>query len=84
MLTGKPLFPGKNVVHQLDLMTDLLGTSPPETIARVGTPNSKFCPSIKEPFIKFELVFQLGNFCGLLKCCFLIINTIFGLIADSE
>lgn len=35
MLTGKPLFPGKNVVHQLDLMTDLLGTSPPETIARI-------------------------------------------------
>uniref|UniRef100_A0A0E0PRM2 mitogen-activated protein kinase n=1 Tax=Oryza rufipogon TaxID=4529 RepID=A0A0E0PRM2_ORYRU len=24
LLTGKPLFPGKNVVHQLDLMTDLL------------------------------------------------------------
>jgi len=36
MLTGKPLFPGKNVVHQLDLMTDLLGTPPPETIARVS------------------------------------------------
>ncbi|KAK6117278.1 hypothetical protein DH2020_048980 [Rehmannia glutinosa] len=35
LLTGKPLFPGKNVVHQLDLMTDLLGTPPPETIARV-------------------------------------------------
>nr|XP_017248036.1 PREDICTED: mitogen-activated protein kinase 9-like isoform X2 [Daucus carota subsp. sativus] len=35
MLTGRPLFPGKNVVHQLDLMTDLLGTSPPETIARI-------------------------------------------------
>ncbi|XP_058091760.1 mitogen-activated protein kinase 9-like [Magnolia sinica] len=35
MLTGKPLFPGKNVVHQLDLMTDLLGTSPPESIARI-------------------------------------------------
>ncbi|GJX82735.1 ribonuclease H-like domain-containing protein [Tanacetum coccineum] len=34
MLTGKPLFPGKNVVHQLDLMTDLLGTPPPEIIAR--------------------------------------------------
>ncbi|KAL0388673.1 UNVERIFIED_CONTAM: Mitogen-activated protein kinase [Sesamum radiatum] len=34
LLTGKPLFPGKNVVHQLDLMTDLLGTPPPETIAR--------------------------------------------------
>ncbi|OIV93350.1 hypothetical protein TanjilG_08763 [Lupinus angustifolius] len=35
MLTGKPLFPGKNVVHQLDLMTDLLGTPPAESIARI-------------------------------------------------
>lgn len=35
MLTGKPLFPGKNVVHQLDLMTDLLGTPAAESIARV-------------------------------------------------
>ena len=36
MLSGKPLFPGKNVVHQLDLMTDLLGTPPPESVARVS------------------------------------------------
>ena len=35
MLTGKPLFPGKNVVHQLDLMTDVLGTPSAESIARV-------------------------------------------------
>ncbi|CAI0431985.1 unnamed protein product [Linum tenue] len=35
LVTGKPLFPGKNVVHQLDLITDLLGTPPPATIARV-------------------------------------------------
>ncbi|CAI0466531.1 unnamed protein product [Linum tenue] len=35
LLTGKPLFPGKNVVHQLDLMTDLLGTPSSEAIARV-------------------------------------------------
>lgn len=35
MLTGKPLFPGKNVVHQLDLITDLLGTPPAESISRV-------------------------------------------------
>ncbi|CAN8269129.1 unnamed protein product [Cochlearia groenlandica] len=35
MLTGKPLFPGKNVVHQLDIMTDLLGTPPPEGISRI-------------------------------------------------
>ncbi|KAF4358716.1 hypothetical protein F8388_013683 [Cannabis sativa] len=35
LLTGKPLFPGKNVVHQLDLMTDMLGTPSAEAIARV-------------------------------------------------
>ncbi|XP_073115368.1 mitogen-activated protein kinase 9-like [Elaeis guineensis] len=35
MLTGRPLFPGKNVVHQLDLMTDLLGTPSPESIAGI-------------------------------------------------
>ncbi|XP_017219085.1 mitogen-activated protein kinase 9 isoform X1 [Daucus carota subsp. sativus] len=41
MLTGKPLFPGKNVVHQLDLVTDLLGTPPPETIARIRNEKAK-------------------------------------------
>ncbi|CAG7879575.1 unnamed protein product [Brassica rapa] len=35
LLTGKPLFPGKNVVHQLDLMTDTLGTPSAEAIGRV-------------------------------------------------
>ncbi|XP_028556754.1 mitogen-activated protein kinase 9 isoform X2 [Dendrobium catenatum] len=35
MLIGKPLFPGKNVVHQLDLMTDLLGSPSAETISRI-------------------------------------------------
>uniref|UniRef100_A0A7N0TJA0 mitogen-activated protein kinase n=1 Tax=Kalanchoe fedtschenkoi TaxID=63787 RepID=A0A7N0TJA0_KALFE len=35
VLTGKPLFPGKSVVHQLDLITDLLGTPPPETLSGV-------------------------------------------------
>ncbi|KAF3339668.1 Mitogen-activated protein kinase 16 [Carex littledalei] len=35
MLNGKPLFPGKNVVHQLDLMTDLLGTPAAESISRI-------------------------------------------------
>ncbi|XP_031389633.1 mitogen-activated protein kinase 10-like isoform X2 [Punica granatum] len=35
LLTGKPLFPGKNAVHQLDLMTDLLGTPSLDTISRV-------------------------------------------------
>ncbi|KAJ0715290.1 putative mitogen-activated protein kinase CMGC-MAPK family [Helianthus annuus] len=36
MLLRKPLFPGKNMVHQLDLMTDLLGTPSSESITRVG------------------------------------------------
>ena len=40
LLTGKPLFPGRNVVHQLDLMTDLLGTPPAESIARVSLSKS--------------------------------------------
>ncbi|XP_020592861.1 mitogen-activated protein kinase 10-like [Phalaenopsis equestris] len=35
VLTGKPLFPGKNVVHQLDLMTDLLGTPSMDVISQV-------------------------------------------------
>ncbi|CAN1297176.1 Mitogen-activated protein kinase 15 [Linum perenne] len=35
LVTGKPLFPGKNVVHQLELITDLLGTPPPESVARI-------------------------------------------------
>ncbi|KAK4359421.1 hypothetical protein RND71_021650 [Anisodus tanguticus] len=35
LLSGKPLFPGKNVVHQLDLITDLLGTPPPGTVAKI-------------------------------------------------
>jgi serine/threonine protein kinase len=37
MLTGRPLFPGKNVVHQLDLMTDLLGTPSAESISGVSS-----------------------------------------------
>ena len=35
ILLGKPLFPGRNVVHQLELITDLLGTPAPEVIAKV-------------------------------------------------
>ncbi|XP_047941693.1 mitogen-activated protein kinase 20-like [Salvia hispanica] len=35
VVTGKPLFPGKNVVHQLDMITDLLGTPSMDTISLV-------------------------------------------------
>ncbi|GMI65567.1 MAP kinase 19, ARABIDOPSIS THALIANA MAP KINASE 19 [Hibiscus trionum] len=35
VLMGKPLFPGKSVVHQLELITDLIGTPSPEIICGV-------------------------------------------------
>lgn len=35
MLGGQPLFPGNNVRHELDLITDLLGTPSAECFARV-------------------------------------------------
>lgn len=35
MLTKKPLFPGMNVVHQLDLITDLLGSPSADVISRI-------------------------------------------------
>ncbi|XP_030480473.1 mitogen-activated protein kinase 9 isoform X1 [Cannabis sativa] len=41
MLTGKPLFPGKNVVNQLDLITDLTGTPSEESIARIRNEKAK-------------------------------------------
>ncbi|XP_064937696.1 mitogen-activated protein kinase 12-like isoform X2 [Musa acuminata AAA Group] len=64
MLTGKPLFPGKNVVHQLDIMTDLLGTPSAETIARAladpyfrGLANVDREPST-QPISKLEFEFE--------------------------
>ncbi|KAI5054946.1 hypothetical protein GOP47_0030091 [Adiantum capillus-veneris] len=41
LLTGKPLFPGKNVVHQLDLITDLLGTPSTEFISGIRNDKAK-------------------------------------------
>ncbi|KAK9137134.1 hypothetical protein Sjap_007728 [Stephania japonica] len=41
ILIGKPLFPGKNVVHQLDLITDLLGTPSAEAISRIRNEKSR-------------------------------------------
>ncbi|GJN28132.1 hypothetical protein PR202_gb16217 [Eleusine coracana subsp. coracana] len=41
LLTGKALFPGKNVVHQLDIITDLLGTPYPEAISRIRNEKAK-------------------------------------------
>lgn len=41
LLTGKPLFPGKNVVHQLDLITDLLGTPSAEILSNIRNDKAK-------------------------------------------
>jgi mitogen-activated protein kinase 1/3 len=35
ILNGKPIFPGKNVVNQLEIITDILGTPTLEQIAKV-------------------------------------------------
>lgn len=42
VLLGKPLFAGRNVVHQLELITDLLGTPAPEVIAKVTTQTQRY------------------------------------------
>ncbi|KAL0430255.1 UNVERIFIED_CONTAM: Mitogen-activated protein kinase [Sesamum radiatum] len=64
MLTGKPLFPGKNVVHQLDLITDLLGSPSAEAISRAladpyfyGLANVEDEPSTQH-ISKFEFEFE--------------------------
>ncbi|XP_034911006.1 mitogen-activated protein kinase 9 [Populus alba] len=59
MLTGKPLFPGKNVVHQLDLMSDLLGTPPPETLSRIRNEKARrYLSSMrKKPPVPFSQKF---------------------------
>ncbi|ESR61502.1 hypothetical protein CICLE_v10018252mg [Citrus x clementina] len=41
LLTGRPLFPGRNVAHQLDLVTDLLGTPSAESIAGIRNEKAK-------------------------------------------
>jgi mitogen-activated protein kinase 1/3 len=41
VLLGKPLFPGRNVVHQLELITDLLGTPSLEVVNKVRPAGSR-------------------------------------------
>lgn len=59
ILTGKPLFPGKNVVHQLELITDLLGTPPPDVIARVRNEKARryLITMQKKPALQFPQKF---------------------------
>ncbi|XP_044465534.1 mitogen-activated protein kinase 9-like isoform X2 [Mangifera indica] len=59
MLTGRPLFPGKNVVHQLDLMTDLLGTPSAESLSRIRNEKARrYLSSMrKKPPVPFKQKF---------------------------
>ncbi|KAG2489178.1 hypothetical protein HYH03_012404 [Edaphochlamys debaryana] len=56
VLLGKPLFPGRNVVHQLELITDLLGTPSAEVIAKVRNEKARrFLLNMRpKPGIPFE------------------------------
>ncbi|KAE8703341.1 Mitogen-activated protein kinase 18 [Hibiscus syriacus] len=56
VLTGKPLFPGKSVVHQLELITDLLGTPSAETIS--GVRNDKARKYLMEMHKKHPVPFS--------------------------
>lgn len=47
----KPLFPGKNMVHQLDLITDLLGSPSTEAISRV-------CPSLSSVEVNKRVMYN--------------------------
>ena len=59
ILLGKPLFPGRNVVHQLELITDLLGTPSPEVIAKVPPPQRRL---------------QHARGCGIYAACIIACN----------
>lgn len=63
VLLGKPLFPGRNVVHQLELITDLLGTPPPEVIAKVRNEKARrFLVNMrKKPGVPFEQHFPKAD-----------------------
>ena len=47
MIEGKPLFPGKDHVHQFSIITELLGSPPPDVIDTICSENTlKFVQSL--------------------------------------
>eukprot|EP00238_Polyblepharides_amylifera_P010759 CAMPEP_0196583864 /NCGR_PEP_ID=MMETSP1081-20130531/45002_1 /TAXON_ID=36882 /ORGANISM="Pyramimonas amylifera, Strain CCMP720" /LENGTH=519 /DNA_ID=CAMNT_0041904891 /DNA_START=455 /DNA_END=2014 /DNA_ORIENTATION=- len=60
VILGKPLFPGRNVVHQLELITDLLGTPTPEHLAKVRNDKARrFLANMKlKPAVPFSSIFD--------------------------
>lgn len=60
MLEGKPLFPGKDHVHQFSIITELLGSPPDDVIHTIGSENTlRFVKSLphKEP-VPFSTKFK--------------------------
>ncbi len=63
ILLGKPLFPGRNVVHQLELITDLLGTPGEEVVAKVRNEKARrFLQNMRrKPGVPFETHFPRAD-----------------------
>ncbi|KAH0934810.1 hypothetical protein HID58_011927 [Brassica napus] len=69
VLTWKPLFPGKSVAHQLELITDLLGTLKSETISGVRNDNArKYLSEMrkKDPVTFLSKILQSRSFSKVL------------------
>ncbi|KAF3668881.1 actin related protein 2/3 complex, subunit 5A, partial [Capsicum annuum] len=64
VLTEKPLFLGKNIVHHLDLITDLLGTPSADIIS--GVRNEKASPDEETIISGQSVVHQLDLITDLL------------------
>ncbi|KAJ3089585.1 MAPK protein hog1 [Quaeritorhiza haematococci] len=60
MLESKPLFPGKDHVHQFSIITELLGTPPDDVIQTIGSENTlRFVQSLpKREKIPFSIRFK--------------------------
>ncbi|MEW5298717.1 MAG: hypothetical protein WDW36_001806 [Sanguina aurantia] len=68
VLLGKPLFPGRNVVHQLELITDLLGSPSAEVINKVRNEKARrFLTNMRrKPGVPFEQHFPRADKVALL------------------
>jgi hypothetical protein len=52
LLGRKPLFPGKNFVHQLTLIFDVLGAPPPSAVQHITNAQAvKFLQSVRCPSV---------------------------------
>ncbi|XP_047255702.1 mitogen-activated protein kinase 18 isoform X1 [Capsicum annuum] len=67
VLTGKPLFSGKSVVHQLDLITDLHGTPSADIISGVRNEKArKYLTDMKKKSpVPFTKKFQKADLLAL-------------------